>query len=115
MTNKLFVGSLSWDTTDTSLRDFFAQAGTVLSAKVITDRTTGKSKGFGFVEMESEDQAKEAIEKLNGQSLDSRNITVREAKEQAPRTDFRRDGGGFGSRPSSGRSFGNRDRSRSRY
>ena len=77
MAAKLFVGSLSWDTTDNSLREFFAQAGTVVSASVIMDKYTSKSRGFGFVEM--------AIETLNGQTLDGRAIVVNEAKPQAPR------------------------------
>ena len=92
MSNKLFVGSLSWNTTDDMLREFFEKVGKVISAKVITDRYTGKHRGFGFVEMESEEKAKEAIEKLNGQELDGRAIIVSEAREQAPRQDnFRRD------------------------
>lgn len=92
MSNKLFVGSLSWNTTDDMLREFFEQIGKVLSAKVITDRYTGKHRGFGFVEMESEEKAKEAIEKLNGQQLDGRAIIVSEAREQAPRNDnYQRD------------------------
>jgi RNA recognition motif-containing protein len=85
MAAKLFVGSLSWDTTDNSLKDFFAQAGTVVSASVIMDKYTGKSRGFGFVEMSSDAEAQEAITKLNGQTLDGRAIVVNEAKPQAPR------------------------------
>lgn len=95
MTNKLFVGGLAWATKEDSLRDFFAQVGTVVSATVITDKYTGKSKGFGFVEMSTEDEARDAIEKLNGQSLDGRAITVNEARPQVPRDNSR---GGYGSR-----------------
>jgi RNA recognition motif-containing protein len=103
MTNKLFVGSLSWDTTDATLRDFFAQAGTVVSASVITDKFSGRSKGFGFVEMSNEEEAQKALQ-LNGQTLDGRAIVVNEAKPQAPREDrggsrpFNRGGGGGGDR-----------------
>lgn len=82
---KLFVGSLSWDTTDDSLRNFFAQVGTVASARVITDRQTGRSRGFGFVEYESDEEAKRAMEELTGKELDGRAIVVNEARPQAPR------------------------------
>src|SRR3989344_4991111 len=90
MGNKLFVGGLSWDTADNSLKHFFSQAGTVVSATVITDKFSGRSKGFGFVEMSSDEEAKEAIAKLNGQALDGRTIAVNEARPQEPRS------GGFG-------------------
>lgn len=90
MATKLFVGGLSWDTTDSNLAAFFGQAGKVVSATVIIDRMSGKSKGFGFVEMASEEEAKTAITKLNGQALDGRNIAVSEARPQAPREDFNR-------------------------
>ncbi len=91
MATKLFVGGLSWDTKEDSLKNFFSQAGNVVSATVITDKFSGRSKGFGFVEMSSEQEAQEAIKKLNGQSLDGRNITVNEARPQAPREEnFRR-------------------------
>ena len=89
MAIKLFVGGLSWDTKEDSLRNFFAQAGNVVSATVITDKFSGRSKGFGFVEMSSDSEAQEAIKKLNGQSLDGRNITVNEARPQAPRENRR--------------------------
>lgn len=85
MTTKLFVGSLSWETTDEKLQEFFSQVGTVVSAAVIKDRASGRSKGFGFVEMSSEAEAQEAIQKLNGQTLDGRTIMVSEARPQAPR------------------------------
>ncbi len=84
MSTKLFVGSLAWATTDESLGNFFAQAGTVVSAKVITDRQTGRSRGFGFVEMASEEEAKKAME-LDGKELDGRQIKVNEAKPQEDR------------------------------
>ena len=93
MAAKLFVGGLSWDTTSDSLRQFFAQAGTVVSATVITDKFSGRSKGFGFVEMSTDAEAQEATQKLNGQDLDGRTIAVSEARPQAPR-DNRFGGGG---------------------
>lgn len=95
MAAKLFVGSLSWDTTDQTLKDFFSQAGTVVSASVISDKYTGKSRGFGFVEMSSDAEAQEAITKLNGQTLDGRAIVVNEAKPQVPRENSFGGGGGF--------------------
>lgn len=85
MAAKLFVGSLAWATTEESLRALFETVGTVVSASVIFDKFSGKSKGFGFVEMGSEDEAKTAMEKLNSAELDGRNIVVSEAKPQAPR------------------------------
>lgn len=99
MAKRLYVGGLSYDTTDDGLRAAFAQAGTVESAAVITDRMSGRSKGFGFVEMGSEEEAQKAIETLNGTELDGRSITVNEARpqESRPRQDgFRGGGRGFG-------------------
>lgn len=84
MAKKLFVGGLSWDTTDSKLSEFFSQAGTVVSANVITDRYTGKSKGFGFVEMSTDEEAEKA-KQLNGQTLDDRTIAVNDARPQEPR------------------------------
>jgi len=95
MATKLFVGSLAWATTDDSLRDFFAQVGTVESASVVMDRETNRSRGFGFVEMSSEDEAKAAVDKLNNTDLDGRAVSVSEAK---PREDRPRGGGGGGDR-----------------
>lgn len=94
MAAKLFVGGLSWDTTDDSLRNFFASVGTVASATVITDKFSGKSRGFGFVEMSSDEEAKKAIAELNGKSLDGRTIVVNEAKPMAPRENRGFGGGG---------------------
>jgi RNA recognition motif-containing protein len=93
MAAKLFIGSLAWTTTDDSLRDFFATAGTVVSANVIVDRDTNRSKGFGFVEMSTDEEAKAAIDQLNGKELDGRAIVVNEARprEERPRNN---DGGG---------------------
>ena len=96
MATKLFVGGLSWDTTEDSLRSFFAATGTVVSATVITDKYTGKSKGFGFVEMGSEEEAQKAMQSLNGQQLDGRAVAVNEAKPMQPREDRGGFGGGGG-------------------
>jgi RNA recognition motif-containing protein len=98
MVKKLFVGGLSWDTTDATLNDFFAKVGSVQSAAVIIDKFSGKSKGFGFVEMATEDEAQQAIQQLNGQALDGRNITVSEAKPQQPRENRYSGGSSFGGR-----------------
>ena len=80
MSMNLYVGGLSFDTTDDGLRTFFEQAGTVESAKVITDRDSGRSRGFGFVEMATDDEGRKAIEDLNGEMLDGRTLTVSEAR-----------------------------------
>ncbi|HEY7751591.1 MAG TPA: RNA-binding protein [Ignavibacteriaceae bacterium] len=80
MSKKLFVGSLPWAVNDDSLKAAFTPYGNVVSAKVVTDRRTGRSKGFGFVEMESDSEASAAIEALNGSELNGRNIVVNEAK-----------------------------------
>jgi RNA recognition motif-containing protein len=98
MSTKLFVGSLSWDTTDDSLKNFFAQAGAVASANVVTDRMTGRSRGFGFVEMVSDEDAEKALA-LNGQELDGRAIVVNEARPKEDRPPSRgprnQDRGGY--------------------
>ena len=87
MATKLFVGSLAWATNDDSLKDFFSAAGNVVSANVIVDRETNRSKGFGFVEMSSDEEAKKAVDELNGKELDGRPIVVNEARprEERPR------------------------------
>ncbi len=85
MGKKLYVGNLSYSVTDQILSDTFSQCGTVESAKIITDRDTGRSKGFGFVEMATEDQATVAIKKFNDANLEGRPMTVNEAKPMAPR------------------------------
>src|SRR4051812_27203677 len=94
MATKLFVGSLSYNTTDASLEEFFASVGSVVSAKVIFDRETNRSKGFGFVEMSSEEEAKAAISELNGKELDGRAIAVNEARPQENRERRPYNGGG---------------------
>lgn len=85
MGKKLYVGNLPFSATDQSLATMFAQAGTVESAKVITDRDTGRSKGFGFVEMSSDAEAQAGISKFNGADFEGRPLTVNEAKPMAPR------------------------------
>lgn len=86
MATKLFVGGIAWATTDDSLKAYFSQYGTVVSATVITDKYTGKSKGFGFVEMSTEEEAQKALA-ANGTKLDDREITVNEARPMVPRED----------------------------
>src|SRR5687768_9110649 len=93
MGSKLYVGNLSYNTTSSDLEQLCAQHGTVQSAEVIADRDTGRSKGFAFVQMGSDQEAQAAIAALNGQDLDGRNLTVNEAK---PREDRPRSGGGGG-------------------
>jgi len=100
MAKKLFVGGLSYDTTDAALKETFAQAGVVESATVITDKFSGRSKGFGFVEMSSEEEAQKAIEMFNGKEIDGKNVTVNEAKPLESRP--RRDGYNRGDRGSGG-------------
>lgn len=97
MTNKVYVGNLSFDTTEDTLKELFAQAGTVNSASIVMDKFSGRSKGFAFVEMSSEEEAKKAIETLNGKELDGRNIVVDEAKpmEKKPFKKFSGDDRGF--------------------
>jgi RNA recognition motif-containing protein len=96
MASKLFVGGLSYSTTSENLREYFGQCGTVESATVITDKFSGQSKGFGFVEMSTNEEAQAAIAKLNGQSFEGRPLTVNVAKPQAPRSGGARSSGGFG-------------------
>lgn len=90
MGRKLYCGNLSYSVTSDSLRTMFSAHGTVDSAEVIMDRSTGQSKGFGFVEMSSDQEAQKAIAALNGQENDGRKLTVNEAKPREPRA------GGFG-------------------
>ena len=98
MGKKLYVGNLSFQTTSQDLQDFFAQAGTVESASVISDRDTGQSKGFAFVEMSSDEEAAAAIEQFNGKELDGRMLKVNEARprESRPGGGGRGFGGGGG-------------------
>ncbi len=80
MSNKLYVGGLPYETTEDALKDLFAEAGTVASATIIVDKISGRSKGFGFVEMSSEEEAQKAIDTLNGKEFGGRTIVVDEAK-----------------------------------
>jgi cold-inducible RNA-binding protein len=89
---KLYVGSLPYQTTSAELQDHFSQAGSVTSATVISDKFSGRSKGFGFVEMASDEEATKAIEMFNGQDFEGRKLIVNEARPMQPRT------GGFGGR-----------------
>jgi len=105
MGKKLYVGNLPYSTDDAALESQFSAFGKVESARVITDRDTGRSKGFGFVEMSSDEEANKAIENLNGQAMGGRNLTVSEARPQAPREGGRGGGGPRGGGP---RGFGGR-------
>jgi cold-inducible RNA-binding protein len=93
MSMKLYVGNLSFQTSSEDLNQLFAQAGTVESAAVVEDRETGRSRGFGFVEMSSKEEAQKAIEQFNGKEMNGRNLNVNEAK---PREDRGNRGGGGG-------------------
>lgn len=103
---RIYVGNLSWGTTEAELESAFAEYGEVASVTILTDRDTGRSRGFGFVEMGSDTEAQSAIDGLNGQDLDGRTLKVNEAR---PRTD-RRGGGGGGSGGRGG--YNNRGRDR---
>lgn len=100
MSSRLYVGNLSYDTDTETLRQAFSSSGEVTDAHVVTDRESGRSRGFGFVTMASEEQAKKAIEQMNGSMIDGRAIRVNEAEERP-----RGGGGGFGG-PRSDRGFG---------
>jgi len=91
---KLYVGNLPYSATEERLQQHFAQHGSVVSARIITDKFSGRSKGFGFVEMGADAEAQKAITALNGTDFEGRNIVVSEARPQAPRDS--RPGGGFG-------------------
>lgn len=113
MAKKLYVGGLPYATTDSELKDAFSQAGSVDSAVIIMDKMSGRSKGFGFVEMTSDDDAQKAIDMWNGKDFGGRTLTVNEARpmEERPRRDFRGGGGnggyggGRGGNSSGGRSW----------
>lgn len=109
MGKKLYVGNLPYSVDDAALESQFATYGKVESARVITDRDTGRSKGFGFVEFSNDDEADKAIEGMNGASIGGRNLTVSEARPQAPREGGRGPRGpGGGNRAFGGRGGGNR-------
>jgi RNA recognition motif-containing protein len=105
MGKKLYVGNLTYGVTDSALEQLFAAHGTVESAQVIMDRDTGRSKGFGFVEMKTDQEAQAAIAALNGKEVDGRSLTVNEAK---PREDRGRGGHGTGRGSFGGRGGGGR-------
>ena len=109
MAKKLFVGGLSWDTTDDGLRQAFATHGEITEAKVITDRATGRSRGFGFVTFAQDEEAKTAMTKMDGTTLDGKTIKVNEAQEKSPRP------GGGGGRPGGGFGGGGRGGGRNRW
>ena len=88
MNKKLYVGNLLYETTEDDLKNYFSQVGNVVSTTIIRFRDTGRSKGFGFVEMETEEGAQKAIETFNGQDFKGRKIVVSEARPQQPRRDF---------------------------
>ncbi len=96
MGKKLYVGNLPYSVTDSTLSETFAQCGSVTSSKIITDRDTGRSKGFGFVEMSSDAEAQSAISKFNGMDWEGRPMTVNEAKPMVPRENRGGGGGGYG-------------------
>src|SRR5881296_774939 len=99
MSTKLYVGNLAFQTTSQELQELFAQAGTVESANVVEDRDTGRSRGFGFVEMSSKEEGEAAIQQFNGKELNGRTLTVNEAR---PREDRGGRGGGGGGGGGSG-------------
>ena len=113
MGSKIYVGGLPYAATEQQLSDLFAQHGAVESARVITDKFTGQSRGFGFVEMTTSEDAQKAISALNGTQMDGRTLTVNEAKPMEPRTGGGGGRGGFGGgagRNSGGGGGGNRGR-----
>ena len=110
MGNKVYIGGLPYSTTDGALEELFSPHGTVDSARVITDKFTGQSRGFGFVEMGSDGEAQKAIEALNGTEVDGRTLTVNEARPQEKRSGF--GGGGDGRRGGGGGGGGGRRNNR---
>lgn len=112
MSQNLFIGSLAYATTDDSLKAFFEQIGEVTSARVVMDRDTNRSKGFGFVEFADEAHNQKAVDELDGKELDGRaiNVTLARPKEDRPRRDFN---GGGGGRPQGGGNGGGSFRQRS--
>jgi len=94
MNTKLFVGNLSFNTTENDLQDAFAAHGTVLESNLMVDRASGRPRGFGFVTMSTPEEAQKAIDALNGAALDGRNLTVNEARPKEERSSGGRQGGG---------------------
>lgn len=107
MAKKLYVGNLSYRADEESLRELFEKSGEVLSVKIITDAATGQSRGFGFVEMSSDEDAEKAIASLNGTPFMERNLVVNEARPQAGRGGGRTGPGGYGKTQRRGRESGN--------
>jgi RNA recognition motif-containing protein len=105
---KLYVGNLSFQTSSEELRELFAQAGTVETASVVEDRETGRSRGFGFVEMSSREEGEAAIQQFNGKEVNGRNLNINEAKPREDRGGSRGGGGGGGGRGGYGGGGGNR-------
>lgn len=105
MSMKLYVGNLSYQLTDDELTELFAPFGTVESVKIITDRETGQSRGFGFVEMASKEEGEKAMNELNGKEIESRALVVNEARPRQERSN--RGGGGGGGHRGGFRSYGN--------
>jgi len=105
MSNKLFVGNLSFNVTENDLQDAFAAHGTVIETNLMMDRTTGRPRGFGFITMSTPEEAQKAIDGLNGKALDGRNLTVNIARPREERT-----GGGGGGRREYGGGGGGRNR-----
>lgn len=106
MAQRLFIGNLPYTVDQTKLQEIFSQAGTVVSAQVITDRMTGRSRGFGFVEMSTDEETQKAVDTLNGFEVDARKLVVNIARprEERPQTGggFSRGGGGYGRRDDRG-------------
>src|SRR4030043_2105730 len=102
MGKKVYVANISFNATEQDVRDLFSDYGEVVSVKIITDKFTGQSKGFGFVEMESESDAQKTISELNGKPFMGKTLTLAEARPQQPRTGFQDRKGGFGRGKSSG-------------
>jgi RNA recognition motif-containing protein len=109
MGTRLYVGNLPYSVTELELRDLFASLGTITEAKIVTDRDTGRPRGFGFVEMSTEDEAKKAIEELNGRDVQGRPLAVKEAEDRRGGGGGGRGGGGgggYGGGGGGGRGFG---------
>jgi len=96
MTKKLYVGNISFNATEQDIRDLFSEYGEIESLKIITDKFTGQSRGFGFIEMETEQDAQKAFSALNGKEFMGKTLTVAEARPQRPRQGFQEGRSGFG-------------------
>jgi RNA recognition motif-containing protein len=105
MEKKIYVANISYTATEQDIRDLFSEYGEVVSVKIITDKFTGQSKGFGFVEMESESDAQKTISELNGKPFMGKTLALAEAKPQQPRAGFQDRKGGFGRGKSSGKGW----------